>query len=122
MDLQQAGGAQSTEMQASADSTAVQCDYLQAQTFTQNPFSPSYNFSPMPAPLSLQPPDTYQYDQIYGMQGFDHQTPGGISASAESAHTDPDKDPFLSLLEQLAENDGSNNGPTDLDFFLSGQG
>ena len=47
------------------------------------------------------------------------QTPSGLSASAESAHTDPDKDPFLSLLEQLAENEGM----AELDFFLNaGQG
>lgn len=53
------------------------------------------------------------------------QTPSGLSAGGESAHTDPDKDPFLSLLEQLAENDagaGANgNGMSDLDFFLNGQ-
>ncbi|TKA81553.1 hypothetical protein B0A55_03010 [Friedmanniomyces simplex] len=47
---------------------------------------------------------------------FDHQTPSGFSQSAESAHTDPmDKDPFLSLLEQLAQNDGC------LDLQLLGQ-
>ena len=31
------------------------------------------------------------------------------------------KDPFLSLLEQLAENEVSRGGPSELDFFLSGQ-
>lgn len=31
-----------------------------------------------------------------------------------------DKDPFLSLLEQLAENEQSRGGPSELDFFLSG--
>lgn len=36
-----------------------------------------------------------------------------------SVHTDPDKDPFLSLLEQLAENEHSRGGPSELDFFLS---
>ena len=36
-----------------------------------------------------------------------------------SVHTDPDKDPFLSLLEQLAENEQSRGGPSELDFFLS---
>lgn len=80
------------------------------QTFTQNAFSPTFNFSPMPGPeLSTYPA----------------QTPSGLSAGGESAHTDPDKDPFLSLLEQLAENDagaGANgNGMSDLDFFLNGQ-
>jgi hypothetical protein len=36
-----------------------------------------------------------------------------------SVSTDPDKDPFLSLLEQLAENEQSRGGPSELDFFLS---
>lgn len=31
-----------------------------------------------------------------------------------------EKDPFLSLLEQLAENEHSRGGPSDLDFFLGG--
>lgn len=31
-----------------------------------------------------------------------------------------EKDPFLSLLEQLAENEHSQVGPSELDFFLTG--
>ncbi len=31
-----------------------------------------------------------------------------------------EKDPFLSLLEQLAENEHSQGGPSELDFFLTG--
>lgn len=30
-----------------------------------------------------------------------------------------EKDPFLSLLEQLAENEHSQGGPSELDFFLT---
>ena len=57
----------------------------------------------MPTPLDQQP------------------TPGAGSTSGASVHTDPDsKDPFLSLLEQLAENEVSRGGPSELDFFLSG--
>lgn len=94
----------------------------QAQTFTQSVFSPTYNFSPLPAGIAM-PDDFHPYDASHAFQAFDHQTPSGLSASAESAHTDPDKDPFLSLLEQLAENDGAGgNGMADLDFFLNGQG
>lgn len=52
---------------------------------------------------------------------FDQPTPGGLSANG-SAVTDGEKDPFLLLLEQLAENEASLAGPSDLDFFLSGQG
>jgi hypothetical protein len=40
----------------------------------------------------------------------------------QAEHTDPDsKDPFLQLLEQLAENEVSRGGPSELDFFLGGQ-
>lgn len=94
----------------------------QSQTLTQSVFSPTFNFSPLPAGIGM-PNDFNPYDTLYGGQGFDHQTPSGLSASAESAHTDPDKDPFLSLLEQLAENDGAGGaGMADLDLFLNGQG
>jgi hypothetical protein len=30
-----------------------------------------------------------------------------------------EKDPFLKLLEQLAENENSQLGPSELDFFLT---
>lgn len=59
-------------------------------------------------------------------------TPGGQS-QASSSHTagaggggsseagSIEKDPFLSLLEQLAENEqNSAGGPSELDFFLGG--
>jgi hypothetical protein len=49
----------------------------------------------------------------------DHPTPGATSATG-STHTDPDKDPFLSLLEQLAENEVRGGGGSELDFFLGG--
>lgn len=53
---------------------------------------------------------------------YDQQpTPGAGSTSGASVHTDPDsKDPFLTLLEQLAENEVSRGGPSELDFFLGG--
>lgn len=46
------------------------------------------------------------------------RTPGGDSTG--TGGTDGEKDPFLSLLEQLAENEHSRGGPSELDFFLSG--
>ncbi|CZT11947.1 related to nitrate assimilation regulatory protein nirA [Rhynchosporium agropyri] len=49
-------------------------------------------------------------------------TPGARSIGEHSngtAGTD-EKDPFLSLLEQLAENENNMRGPSELDFFLSG--
>lgn len=113
-------------------------DPLQTQTFTQSALSPSFNFSPLQQTvpgIQPNPPENAvgdvdgsgngQYDVFWGAQSFpDQQTPSGFSQSAESAHTDPmEKDPFLSLLEQLAQNDGSaDGGPSDLDAFLNGQG
>lgn len=41
-------------------------------------------------------------------------TPGGRS----NGESEGEKDPFLSLLEQLAENEQSRGGPSELDFFL----
>ncbi|KAF1990953.1 hypothetical protein K402DRAFT_389158 [Aulographum hederae CBS 113979] len=41
-----------------------------------------------------------------------------ITAAAQSQ----DFDPFLRLLEQLAENDQARSGPSELDYFLSGGG
>lgn len=109
--------------------------------FTPTNFSPNFTFSPLPQHHQTHPPshnpslqhsDTGQYDPFYGaqhtfgeqkQQGQQEHTPGGLSASAESSHTDPaDKDPFLSLLEQLAENEGGAGagGASELDFFLNG--
>ena len=39
------------------------------------------------------------------------------SAASASARTEPESDPFLSFLEQLAENDSG--GPNGLEFFLN---
>lgn len=54
-------------------------------------------------------------------------TPGGQShtsgthTTAGSENTS-EKDPFLRLLEQLAENENSQGGPSELEFFLTGTG
>jgi hypothetical protein len=103
------------------------------------PFSPNFSFSPLPQFASLAPSPvprpanlnqnqdnhTVNFDPVLSMPPppYDQQpTPGAGSTSGASAHTDPDsKDPFLSLLEQLAENEVSRGGPSELDFFLSGQ-
>jgi hypothetical protein len=104
------------------------------QTFSQNPLSPSFSFSPWQSHLSL-PMDPNlnhpaQFDNLFSIPGqntqsnamFDQQTPGGLSANG-SVNTEGDKDPFMSLLEQLAENEQTGHGgPSDLDFFLSSNG
>jgi hypothetical protein len=99
-------------------------------SLSQTPFSPPYSFS------SLQQPESY--DPMFGMSqmgyGFGNGMGGGMSvgvganegmtpgarSAGESTGTEGEKDPFLSLLEQLAENEHSRGGPSELDFFLSG--
>jgi hypothetical protein len=44
--------------------------------------------------------------------------PNGHAAGA-GQQQDGDKDPFLNLLQQLADNEQSRGGPSELDFFLS---
>ncbi|KAM3086941.1 hypothetical protein ACMFMG_001058 [Clarireedia jacksonii] len=97
---------------------------------SQIPFSPPqpYNFSP-------QMSQDNNFDPMFGMPhmgsnavhngnfGFgDHtaMTPGGRSNNGSTGTNGEEKDPFLSLLEQLAENEHSRGGPSELDFFLSG--
>ncbi|KAK5138400.1 hypothetical protein LTR08_003461 [Meristemomyces frigidus] len=104
-------------------------DPFRAKPFNQNTLSPSLTFSPMQQTLGLQESSDsnglsgqWYQEAFWGTQSFDYQTPSGLSQGADSAHSDPvDKDPFLSLLEQLAQNDdGSGDG--GLDFYLNGQG
>ncbi|KAJ5355508.1 uncharacterized protein N7496_012720 [Penicillium cataractarum] len=52
--------------------------------------------------------------------GAQSQTSGSHTASSETGTGSLEKDPFLSLLEQLAENEHSQGGPSELDFFLTG--
>ncbi|KAL5120071.1 hypothetical protein ACEQ8H_001896 [Pleosporales sp. CAS-2024a] len=101
------------------------------------PFSPNFSFSPLPQFASLAPSPIPRTAMLNGQQDksaihfdpmlsmptpYDQQpTPGPGSTSGASVHTDPDsKDPFLCLLEQLAENEVSRSGPSELDFFLGG--
>ncbi|KAJ5542075.1 hypothetical protein N7535_004494 [Penicillium sp. DV-2018c] len=51
--------------------------------------------------------------------GAQSQT-SGTHTTAGSEGGSLEKDPFLSLLEQLAENENSQGGPSELDFFLTG--
>lgn len=105
---------------------------FQQQVIT--PFSPNFTFSASftPDPNSSAAQQHHgnnnnnndsQYDPMFGIPTPHEQqrTPGAASA-AGSTHTDAtsEKDPFLTLLEQLAENEQSRGGPSELDFFLSG--
>ncbi|KAF2872586.1 fungal-specific transcription factor domain-containing protein [Massariosphaeria phaeospora] len=109
------------------------------------PFSPTFSFSPASqipdsgrthacgpsnphhAPAPPNPPghaassSTSAFDPMLNMPTpYDQQPTPGAASTSGSVHTDPDKDPFLSLLEQLAENEVSRGGPSELDYFLGG--
>ncbi|KAK3722654.1 hypothetical protein LTR37_002224 [Vermiconidia calcicola] len=105
-------------------SEANNVEQAQNPTLAGGIFSPSFTFSPMTQNMVMQSTNHERYDPFFGVKNSatDHPTPSGFSASSQSAHAAEatDNDPFLSLLEQLAENDGS-GGPNDLNYFLSAQ-
>lgn len=102
-------------------------------TLAQTPFSPPYAFANLPNQQD-------GFDPMFGMPHMGNggipngafsygmgdpgqpsvMTPGGRSNGGSSGTGGEEKDPFLSLLEQLAENEHSRGGPSELDFFLSG--
>ncbi|KAF7890107.1 uncharacterized protein EAF02_002522 [Botrytis sinoallii] len=114
-------------------------------TLPQIPFSPPsqnqsqpYTFSPS---LSLNHGQESDFDPMFGMPhlgnggnfsfagmggtsggmiGEEGMTPGGRSNNGSTGTSGEEKDPFLSLLEQLAENEQQRGGPSELDFFLGG--
>jgi hypothetical protein len=102
-------------------------------TLSAIPFSPPYSFSSVALsnqqegfdPMFGMPQMMPSSDQAFNGFSYNHNqqvmTPGGRS-NGESTGSREEKDPFLSLLEQLAENEHSQGGPSDLDFFLTGQG
>lgn len=107
-----------------------------------NPFSSTTH----PSSNSTNP-ETNTYDPMFSVAAFDADSPrpslqgpptprhpslaqqhiqtslqrssstNALSSTAPEA--DVDNDPFLNLLEQLAENEQSRGGPSELDFFLS---
>ncbi|KAI9734047.1 MAG: hypothetical protein M1818_006985 [Claussenomyces sp. TS43310] len=92
------------------------------------PFSPRYDFTSVglsQPPVSFDPTlgipmaaqvNNFSFDADQGM------TPGGLSNNESAGNRgEEEKDPFLSLLEQLAENEYTADGPSELEFFL-GQG
>ena len=80
------------------------------------PFSPS--FTPNLDLASPLPPG--QSANVFGFSNEVAQTPGAGSNfdSSTDGGVGGEKDPFLSLLEQLAENEHSRGGPSELDYFL----
>jgi hypothetical protein len=89
------------------------------------PSNPQYATFPFDATYQQTNPTTH-IGFTTAAAAITAQTPSGQSqASGSHATTASDtgppseKDPFLSLLEQLAENEHSHGGPSELDFFLS---
>ncbi|CAG8891168.1 unnamed protein product [Penicillium egyptiacum] len=108
-------------------------------------FSPSaFGLSPpaflTDAPLNVAPTPppnpqyaTFPFDTAHAnLNGMAQSGPTAMTPGAQSqtsaTHTTAgsegtaEKDPFLSLLEQLAENENSQGGPSELEFFLTGTG
>lgn len=107
---------------------------------TATPFSPSFGYTPIHQSGVPGPSNAHQYDPMFGevaTNAFSSPSPwqggddGGKQAVGNHNPTEPspgnpgpsngveDKDPFLSLLEQLAENESAlGSGRSELDFFL----
>ncbi|GME33451.1 fungal specific transcription factor domain-containing protein [Neofusicoccum parvum] len=112
-----------------AESNSHISNFQQQQVIT--PFSPNFTFSaaftPDPSGNSAAHHNggnnDGQYDPMFGIPTpYEQQRTPGATSAAGSNHTEAssEKDPFLTLLEQLAENEQSRGGPSELDFFLSG--
>ncbi|PKY01902.1 putative fungal-specific transcription factor [Aspergillus campestris IBT 28561] len=83
--------------------------------------------SEAPTPPNQSHYATFPFDA--SIAGAHALTPGGQSQGSTTGSgtgtaggdAGSEKDPFLSLLEQLAENEHSQGGPSELDFFLGGE-
>lgn len=102
-----------------------QTDHYLNPTLSQSVLSPSFAFSPSALNIDVPSGEATHPSEFSQpvTSAADMQTPGAVSTSGQSSNTiEVENDPFLSFLEQLAENDGSGSGPTDLDFFMGGGG
>ena len=101
--------------------------------FSPSAFPPSASdpiFAPTPPPNPQYATYPFTQQQQPGQPPANAMTPGAYSqasgshASASERSANPsEKDPFLSLLEQLAENEqNERGGPSELDFFLGSNG
>ncbi|KAF2418783.1 hypothetical protein EJ08DRAFT_49897 [Tothia fuscella] len=89
------------------------------QTENQDPNAYDPTFS-MPAQFEQEENSNKDHhnNSNHTRQHTRQRSPNAPSATG-SVIADGDGDPFLSLLEQLAENEQSRGGPSELDFFLS---
>lgn len=101
----------------------------QRATADTNPYDPTFSIPAAPTfdgetgpadPAPGDPSSSSYHAQRHHSQQEMQQAQQLMTPDDGSVSTDPEKDPFLSLLEQLAENEQSRGGPSELDFFLSG--
>ncbi|KAJ5403749.1 hypothetical protein N7509_003620 [Penicillium cosmopolitanum] len=112
-----------TQQQPSSDHLSLPTSFSPS-AFGLSP--PAFNLAEgfiAPTPPSNPQYATFPFDAANASGGGAAATPGAQSQTSGShtagSETGPvEKDPFLSLLEQLAENEDSQGGPSELDFFL----
>ncbi|KAF2142493.1 uncharacterized protein K452DRAFT_326383 [Aplosporella prunicola CBS 121167] len=121
-----AGSSSQAQSQAQAQSQPHSQPHSQPQSQQQSQPAQSQQSQQQTQPQQqLQDPGSSQqtnaYDPMFGIPTpYEQQGTPGAASAAGSTHTESEKDPFLTLLEQLAENEQSRGGPSELDFFLSG--
>ncbi|KAL4782378.1 type I 3-dehydroquinase-domain-containing protein [Aspergillus varians] len=94
--------------------TQTSTHYPQPASHPQTQYA-TFPFEPPLVPVGS--PDS-QDKLSSGGAGTGSSTGGG--GPGGSGSTNEEQDPFLSLLEQIAENEHSQGGPSELDFFLEG--
>ncbi|KAL4755163.1 type I 3-dehydroquinase-domain-containing protein [Aspergillus terricola var. indicus] len=89
--------------------------HSQSQTYLQSQIQYAtfpFESTPVPVPVPVESPSATSQSQ-----------PSSATAgpgSSGNGNGNEEKDPFLSLLEQIAENEHNPGGPSELDFFLEG--
>ncbi|KAL4767663.1 fungal-specific transcription factor domain-containing protein [Aspergillus nidulans var. acristatus] len=89
--------------------------HSQPQTYLQSQIQYAtfpFESTPVPVPVPVESPSATSQSQ-----------PSSATAgpgSSGNGNGNEEKDPFLSLLEQIAENEHNPGGPSELDFFLEG--
>ncbi|KAI4120387.1 MAG: hypothetical protein LQ347_007101, partial [Umbilicaria vellea] len=72
-------------------------------------------------PVSTAPHSSFSTFVPHPAHALLHTAVTGAQAGdvLQANNNEAEKDPFLSLLEQLAENEHSRGGPSELDYYLN---
>ncbi|KAL4809116.1 type I 3-dehydroquinase-domain-containing protein [Aspergillus unguis] len=107
-------------------------NHYQPQAQPQNQFSQiqyaTFPFESTPLAVDVESPSSQTHSHLSSSTanmsaGQGSASLGGLGGGPPTnsgAGGNEEKDPFLSLLEQIAENENSQGGPSELDFFLEG--